>query len=136
MREKNDGFLVEDEGEKKWGGGWETLCLLFHRRRSNVDSSSLFLSLSFSLPKKMSGRPTDHLEPAAKKRGADRQLTKNEVGDSDDESGGEEVCIQLRALAIGNGSLTEFFISILLLSLSLSSLRFLLATLQRRPYSF
>jgi hypothetical protein len=34
----------------------------------------------------MSDRPTDHLEPAAKKRGSDRQLTKD---DASDESGGE-----------------------------------------------
>jgi len=61
-------------------------------------ATSIPFSLSFfSLSKKMSGRPTDHLEPAAKKRGSDRQLTKNDVGDSDDESGGEEVCLDLRA---------------------------------------
>ena len=64
------------------------------RKAGDVDSHpSLFLSFSFFSFKKMSGRPTDHLEPAAKKRGSDRQLTKNDVGDSDDESGGEEVCI-------------------------------------------
>jgi hypothetical protein len=34
----------------------------------------------------MSGkRPTDHLEPAAKKRGSDRQLTKDDVDEDDGE---------------------------------------------------
>lgn len=38
------------------------------------------------MPRAMSGkRPTDHMEPSAKKRGNERQLTK------DDESDGEEV---------------------------------------------
>jgi hypothetical protein len=31
----------------------------------------------------MSGRPTDHLEPVAKKRGSDRQLTKDDGSDDD-----------------------------------------------------
>lgn len=32
----------------------------------------------------MSKRPTDHLEPAAKKRGNDRQLTKDDPSDDDE----------------------------------------------------
>lgn len=32
----------------------------------------------------MSKRPTDHLEPAAKKRGNDRQLTKDDPSDEDE----------------------------------------------------
>jgi len=33
----------------------------------------------------MSGkRPTDHLEPAAKKRGSDHQLTRDDVDEEDD----------------------------------------------------
>ncbi len=32
----------------------------------------------------MSKRPTDHLEPAAKKRGDDRQLTKDDASDEDE----------------------------------------------------
>ncbi len=33
----------------------------------------------------MADRPTDHLEPAAKKRGSDRQLTKDDGSGSDEE---------------------------------------------------
>ena len=32
----------------------------------------------------MSKRPTDHLEPAAKKRGNDRQLTKDDPSDEEE----------------------------------------------------
>lgn len=32
----------------------------------------------------MSKRPTDHLEPAAKKRGSERQLTKDDASDEDE----------------------------------------------------
>jgi hypothetical protein len=35
-------------------------------------------------------RPTDHLEPAAKKRGSERQITK------DDESDDDQVCLYFK----------------------------------------
>jgi len=38
----------------------------------------------------MGDRPTDHLEPAAKKRGSDRQLTKDDGSGSDEEVRGRE----------------------------------------------
>ena len=33
--------------------------------------------------RRMSKRPTDHLEPAAKKRGSERQLTKDDASDEE-----------------------------------------------------
>ena len=40
----------------------------------------------------MSKRPTDHLEPAAKKRGNDRQLTKDDPSDEDEVTHGTLNC--------------------------------------------
>jgi len=48
------------------------LYITYHRRLSLL---TVFL---------MSKRPTDHLEPAAKKRGDDRQLTKDDASDEDE----------------------------------------------------
>ncbi len=48
------------------------LYITYHRRLSLL---TVFL---------MSKRPTDHLEPAAKKRGNDRQLTKDDASDEDE----------------------------------------------------
>ena len=79
----------EKEDEKRRSSSFFTS---EERKKFDVNFLSFFFSLlSFlSFPKKMSGgRPTDHLEPAAKKRGSDRQLTKDDVEGSDDESGGE-----------------------------------------------
>ena len=78
-KEKRDSLRLRGERQRK-----------FIFRKATLISQNLSLS-PFARKKRMSGRPTDQLEPQAKKRGSERQLTKNDVGDSEDESGGDEV---------------------------------------------
>jgi len=55
---------------------------------ANPTSAALYIAchrrLSLLTVFNMSKRPTDHLEPAAKKRGNDRQLTKDDPSDEDE----------------------------------------------------
>ena len=59
--------------------------IVLYRQQFQATTASTYPSL-------MSKRPTDHLEPAAKKRGNDRQLTKDDPSDEDEVTHGRSEC--------------------------------------------